>query len=804
MKKSRYPKHQPFNRFRLFFLFTIFAISVTYAYTDRHNLLQRLQPPAQATVGTLNIKATTGTQLMPGNGVWNSTGIGIGTTNPSSPLHLYGNSANPALYIQQAGSGAKFQVGSSADIYVSNAGNVGIGTTNPSEALLQIAAAGSTVPSLRVGKGSVGSLSLTPYQTSHLYSEISTGSTENIVLMPGNGTGVGTGTAANVGIGTAAPNYKLHLLGSSAAGFGSPQFLIGGRALNQYTTMGFGYVDATNTNPPAEIGYLETNNAGTTLGDLVFGTRSVTTNTAVTERMRIKSGGYVGIGLNDPGAVLEVTGNANILGIIRMTQRVSGAAAYGLDIGLDPGTGNPVFSGIANGTVTNALSIGRASGNVGIGTTNPLALLHVKNGRIRIEDATGPELDFLIGSDDYGQIYATTGGLNLSATQASTGIGLYWRDGSSVQKPGIILKGSGSVGIGTTAPNQQLELATVGGSNRLRFKRTDNTVSSGIIETVGSDNVVDWSFGINQLVGDAFEINESGTTNRLTIIKGGYVGIGTTNPLSTLSVGAAGGANIGVYGYASSFGIYGNGSTGVYGDGTVTGVSGYTNTVGGIGVKGVSTTGYGVYGEGNVVGVYGYTSTGSGGYGVYGSAGALGYDFYAAGSGTNYGPFTGGHEVKFEDNFPEKVKQGSIVSVTGETQVRKGTDGETTISSTLPTIRLSNYTNDKTVFGVFEAEAKLPPDHWYKPKKNERFGIVNALGEGRALVTNINGNIHAGDYITTSPLSGYGQKQNDDLLHSYTLGKATEKVDWDNVKETIEFNGKVYKIMLIAVVYVSG
>ena len=50
----------------------------------------------------------------------------------------------------------------------------------------------------------------------------------------------------------------------------------------------------------------------------------------------------------------------------------------------------------------------------------------------------------------------------------------------------------------------------------------------------------------------------------------------------------------------------------------------------------------------------------------------------------------------------------------------------------------------------------------------------------------------------------YGQKQDDDLLRSCTLGKATENVDWDSVTETIEFNGQTFKIYLIAVVYKSG
>ena len=71
-------------------------------------------------------------------------------------------------------------------------------------------------------------------------------------------------------------------------------------------------------------------------------------------------------------------------------------------------------------------------------------------------------------------------------------------------------------------------------------------------------------------------------------------------------------------------------------------------------------------------------------------------------------------------------------------------------------------------------------------------------------MTNANGNIEAGDYITTSAIAGYGQRQDDDLLHSYTLGKATETVDWDSVTDTLQFNGQTFKVYLIAVVYTSG
>ncbi|MCF7794918.1 hypothetical protein K9M50_00965, partial [Patescibacteria group bacterium] len=191
-------------------------------------------------------------------------------------------------------------------------------------------------------------------------------------------------------------------------------------------------------------------------------------------------------------------------------------------------------------------------------------------------------------------------------------------------------------------------------------------------------------------------------------------------------------------------------------------------------------------------------------YGVYGVGDT--YSFYASGTGTNYGPFTGGHEVKLSKDCPEDIKPGMLVSVTGETQFRKGENESASLSSTLPTVSLSSSENDKKIFGVFTKIVPLPEDHWYydEADKEDRFATANALGEGRVLVTNYNGEIEAGDYITTSNIAGYGMKQNDDLLHSYTLGKATEDVNWIEVEDTIGYNGKEYKFYLISVVYTSG
>jgi len=266
---------------------------------------------------------------------------------------------------------------------------------------------------------------------------------------------------------------------------------------------------------------------------------------------------------------------------------------------------------------------------------------------------------------------------------------------------------------------------------------------------------------------------------------------------------ATGNLGVGVLGNALAYGGHFTASA-AYG---AAGVRGDSTGPYSFGVYGKATAdhGYGVYGTSAgssfSTGVYG-VADGQGGTGVYGRGGT--YDFYADGSNINYYPFTGAHETKFSENMPEETIEGLIVSVTGNVQVRKDKNGKTSLSSTLPTVTLSTKANDRAVFGVVVSEGPLPTNHWYDAKEGERFGGVNALGEGRVWVTDINGRIQAGDYITTSVIPGHGQMQDDDFLHSYTLGKAIETVDWEGVTETVESGGEKYKRYLIAIVYTSG
>ncbi len=253
------------------------------------------------------------------------------------------------------------------------------------------------------------------------------------------------------------------------------------------------------------------------------------------------------------------------------------------------------------------------------------------------------------------------------------------------------------------------------------------------------------------------------------------------------------GGNIGIWAISDSIGgfFYGRNARGKGVEGRATSTDNETNYGGHFSASG-----------GSGRGVYGYAD-GADSIGVWGSGEA--YDFYAGGIGsTNYGPFTGAHEVKFAQDMPGEILPGTIVSVTGKTEISNTGAGKKSLSSTLPTVTLSLKAKDKAVFGVLVRQCPLPDGHWYEAKEEETFGIVNALGEGRVWVTDIKGKIQAGDYITTSSVPGYGQLQDDDLLHSYTLGKAIETVDWDQINDSVKHDGETFKRYLIAVVYTSG
>src|SRR6056300_1214302 len=150
--------------------------------------------------------------------------------------------------------------------------------------------------------------------------------------------------------------------------------------------------------------------------------------------------------------------------------------------------------------------------------------------------------------------------------------------------------------------------------------------------------------------------------------------------------------------------------------------------------------------------------------------------------------FTGQHIC-----FPEgPMGQGLVVSANKNKYVSLNgslTTGTRAIKSSeaLPVVSLSNVASDRSVFGVVDHTEQGGTTRKQKSgatviKQDKESGdnrvVVNALGEGALWVANTNGNLVSGDYITTSNVAGYGQKQDDDFLHSYTVAKITMDCDF--------------------------
>ena len=189
--------------------------------------------------------------------------------------------------------------------------------------------------------------------------------------------------------------------------------------------------------------------------------------------------------------------------------------------------------------------------------------------------------------------------------------------------------------------------------------------------------------------------------------------------------------------------------------------------------------------------------------------------------------FTGQHgcipnDTTIQTNISDYI--GLIVSSSGSynsvnlsnEQSLTGKSG-ITINNSLPIVALSTIQQDKKVFGVISAsEDPSGNSRIYGPgpfKRNRNRPdtrlFINSVGEGAIWVTDYNGNLDNGDYITTSPITGYGMKQNDDILRNYTVAKITMDCNFDTsgtnyTCETFTHNGTSYKKAFVGCTYHCG
>ena len=182
--------------------------------TGSSNTLVGAQTGINITSGSGNIligasisasSATASNELNIGNLIRGNTSsgfVGIGTANPATPLHVIGE---VRVQNNAATSGASFAQDSSGGLTVTNTGvvqfatgNVGIGISNPSSKL-HVVGDIHTSGTLRIQNTSASSAALLAQDAAG--------------LLTVTNSGVVNFATGNIGVGTANPGYKLHVMG---------------------------------------------------------------------------------------------------------------------------------------------------------------------------------------------------------------------------------------------------------------------------------------------------------------------------------------------------------------------------------------------------------------------------------------------------------------------------------------------------------------------------------------------------------------------------------------------------------------
>ena len=422
--------------------------------------------------------------------------VGIGTTNPTSKLHIVTTGTNDGIILD--------------------------GSTNPIF-IHRTSGSDRTYLATITNAGSF-------FTDANAYDFVIRSQTSNILLGRGSGASTMAIVGSNVGIGTSSPAQKLEVQSGSVLLRGDGSALFG----TYYASAG------ENTFFTLHSG------SGNTfhIGNDVAGTNY---NTIVLTAATDSTGGKVGIGTNSPVAKLQV--NGNISGS-SFTSSVSNAVGF---LGTSSWAQNVVTASylvptnsytITNLTASNVSASATGSfGIVGINTTSPSVRLDVR-GQVLVNNVTASSPSNQLTINTNGTNYAHFYDLGTSANTLVLGGSPTLTALPTASISASIMSwalNSGNVGIGTTSPSARLTIVdnTNGGTINLVGRTSDDTAAINFRVTGDGSTYAYVAPDTNEFRlyhNDGFMSFYPGGTEKVRITSGGNVGIGTTAPSGSLTV----------------------------------------------------------------------------------------------------------------------------------------------------------------------------------------------------------------------------------------------------------------------------
>jgi len=783
---------------------------------------------AQNATDDLTVASSTSGRIM----TWLQNGnVGIGTTSPDTDLHIYGSTSQTNIFLGETGTpdkagiikyfqgdnssnpgrlafgswGDNFSTGAST-MCIKKGGFVGIGTNSPAAKLhigpkdndhIYLASSnnsyGWTIDTDDQGSGTV------PFRIIKR-----TGGVDSTVLTIKNQDG-------NVGIGTTSPTQTLDVNGSVRQR-GANTYLDWGERriiMNYDNTYRQGIKFSTGTR---EMTLFST--TGDSGGSIIFKTRAGGGSSDTdygTERMRITGGGNVGIGTTGPGYKLDVAGDINISS--GSVFRINGTAlANSATIAASVSAGNSTLVQRHSSGYIFANYFNTTPNDVTSGVTK-VCVETGNDGYIR--HGTSAAISTFLGLANSATIEATTADTANKIAQRNSSGDIFARLFRSDYQNQSTISGGIAYRVSTSdnyirfctdmgAVRTKIGCAAVAGSTSQNFSSKECYVQNWV-RTKGnaghywesSSNGNGWHIYPKSRADMYFRSGSgsggiAGTVANTTVR--GYVYWNTSNQIGFLNKDRAWALRMNTDKNCTIFGGLELGTDGKDWGSMTASYSG--NIRKNLWIQ--STY------NGNTSSNYGWW-IGTQNQTLHAGDNDLHFICLRNGSATHNGyiqdgsynahmNFTGQHRTFVKDTPIQQLqdKEGLIVSADQDEYIRMsggiahGSDA-ITINESLPVVSLSTKSNDKKCFGVLsttedpEGRREVHGNfvsNFTKEKGDTRI-YVNSVGEGAVWVTNINGNLESGDYITTSNVVGYGMKQDDDILHNYTVAKITMNCDFN-------------------------